>query len=254
MSAKTVTIAREHGRRLPRFESAALARRAMFEARDESLAHLKALDGVSVGFVADRSIESLRALERFYFSLYPRGFAGAKTDRRRFEAAMAFYVGAVATKQLPKARWVIEESPFAPGGYELGIATDGQTVMVGGMCGGWHATKRNTRHDALHRQFHDFWGTELPRAARSVKKPKPARPARDDAAIGREIERLLRLKSNPELLGGPLISFVRHHLKDDRITERRIIAAAESLVRDRVLEKVPCVRRRGFRYRLRSVS
>jgi hypothetical protein len=256
MTKGAAAIAEQYGRTLPKYESAVVARRAMFAERDAALAHLASLDGAIAGFSCDRSIESLRALEAFYFALHARGaaaFARAGTTRKRFEDAMAMYVGSVATKHVRGARWIIEAYAFVPGGYEIGIAVAANRIMIGGMCGDFHKTPPNKRRDALYRQFRDFFGANLPRErARQKAKPSaPEKPPSDDAALAQEIERLLRRKSEPELLGGTLVDYVRYNLKDDRITARRILARAEALVRRGLLEKVPCKRREGFRYRIR---
>jgi hypothetical protein len=241
MSKQALAVATALGKRLPRFASAAAARRALFTERDEALRHLASLDGAAWGFVADRTVDSLRALERFYFALHPRKFARVGTDRARLEDAMAYYLGAVAVK-VAGARWLVAEYPFARGRYEIGVATKSQTVMVGGACDRWHERRPNARRDALRRQFLDWWAS-----ARPVRKT--SRPAVDDAAIAREIERVLGLRSSPALMSGALVDVVRHNLESARLRFGQILAVADSLVRSGRLEKVPCERRSGWRYR-----
>jgi hypothetical protein len=241
MSREGLAVATAIGKRLARFATAAAARCAVFAERDQALRHLAGLDGTACGFGADRTVDSLRALERFYFALYPRKFARAGTDRARFERAMAYYLGAVAVK-VAGARWVVAEYPFVRGRYEIGVATKSQTVMIGGTCDRWHERRPNARHDALRRQFLDWWASAAP-------PRRTSKPAVDEHAIAREIERVFGLRSSRALMSGDLVSVVRHNLRSDRIRFGRIVAIAESLVSSGRLEKVPTERRSASRYR-----
>jgi hypothetical protein len=241
-----IDAARAHGAALPRYENLRAARRALLAERDELLAHLGSLDAGAHGFVHDLSPDSLRRLERWYFALHrARAFARVGSDRRTFEGAMAYYLGAVAKRAVQGARWVVEAYPFTPGRYEIGIATAKHRLMLRGMCDAWHETPHNAREDALFRRFRETW----------VKAPAPRAPGAtvpDGGAIAREIERLLARRSSPLLYPGELVTFVRHGLRNDKILAGEVARAAEQMCAKGLLEKVPLARKAGFRYRLAS--
>jgi hypothetical protein len=121
-----------YGSKLPRFRSVAEARRALYAARDASLA--RDLSAVPL----DRTPESLGEVEKWFFTACP------KRLQPRVERAMGFYFGAVAVKDA-KARWVVTEFPFKPGTYELGIERSLFAIMgIDAMCIGWRTRSRGS--------------------------------------------------------------------------------------------------------------
>ncbi len=172
MTRAGLDAALSYGAKLPRFSTVAAAKRAMFEARDRALEHLRGLD---LDGVLDGSPESLLALEAWYFALHARrgGFARIGTDRRRFETAMGLYSAAVAVRHA-KAKWIVEEFGFAPGTYELGV-TLGLTSLMGvdGMCLDWHRRTSNKYHRALQRDYFDHF--PKPKQKKAAKKKRARR-------------------------------------------------------------------------------
>jgi hypothetical protein len=160
-----------HGAKLPRFATAAIARRTMLAARDEALAAVRAVAGTH-GVVLDDTPESLRAIEAWYFALHGKrgGFARAGTDRRRFETAMGLYYAAVAVADAG-ATWVVQEFAFAPGTYELGLEAGLLAILgVDVMCHDWHLRSGNAQHRALLRDYRQHFPAK--------KRAKAARPAK----------------------------------------------------------------------------
>lgn len=186
MSRKGLAAAHAHGTTLPRFRSAAEARRALHGVRDRSLAELRLLAKDST-FELDATPDSLLVLERWYFALVARrGFSRLGIDRARFEIAMGFYFGAVAVKHA-KARWIVEPFAFTPGTYEIGIAKGNFSLMgIDALCERWHARPGNKTHRALSREYAQHFTP----APKRVSKPKPA-----DVAIEAAVSKILGLKS-----------------------------------------------------------
>lgn len=207
MTRKALVVARAVGAKLPKFRNAIDARRALFGQRDRSLADLRALDAERSGFTMDETPDSLLALETWYFALVARrGFARLGTDRARFESAMGFYFGAVAVRHA-KARWIVEESAFAPGGYEVGV-TRGQFSLLGieTLCEDWHTRPNNKTHRALAREYAQHFAP-----SRRARTSKPKGELTGDA-IETEVLRILARKSTPSRYPWQLADEVRDKL------------------------------------------
>jgi hypothetical protein len=70
----------------------------------------------------DATPESLKWIEAWYFTLVDRGgFRSIGTTREEFEDCMASYFCHVVVATKPDAKWVVEESPFAPGHFGIGV-------------------------------------------------------------------------------------------------------------------------------------
>jgi len=188
MSRQGVAVARAYGERLPRFGTKTAARRALFGERDRALGELRALDGAQI---LDNTVESLLAIERWYFALVAaRGFARLRLARARFEIAMGLYFGVVAVKQ-GGARWLVEELAFAPGRYELGIEARQLRILgLDGLCTDWHKRQGNKAHRALFREYQQ----SLMPTPRRRPVPTPT-PPELEAAIRRELGRAAGVRS-----------------------------------------------------------
>jgi hypothetical protein len=205
MTRQGLSAAHALGTKLPRFRTAAEARRALLEQRDRSLAELRGLDATDSDFVMDSTPASLVALEQWYFALAARrGFARLGTERARFEVAMGFYFGTVAVRHA-KARWIVEEFAFKPGTYELGIAHGKLFSLMGieALCKDWHKRPGNKAHRALSREYAQYFAP----APRRASKPKPA-----DQAIEAEVLRILGRKTRPSRYPWQLAEEIRDKL------------------------------------------
>lgn len=156
MSRQASEVAIQHGRSLPSFKSQQEAEKALFGHRDRHLAHLEILARNCPGFECDYQPESLRALERWYFSLHEaRAFQQIGVTRQVFETCMAMYFGDVAVRRAA-AHWIVEEYFLAPGKYELGVQR-GSTKMMLDRLTDHFAEPNNKRRDRLYRRFKKYF-------------------------------------------------------------------------------------------------
>ena len=122
MSNAGLDVAREFGRRLPHFQNLLEAEQALLKERDRLLDMLRSVAPGSPDFTFDLSPQSLKSLERWYFSLLERpDWTDRQFDRASLERAIAMYFGAVVVRNCPEFSWTVTEFPFLPGHYEIGI-------------------------------------------------------------------------------------------------------------------------------------
>jgi len=147
-------VARAFGRRLPAFGSQREAEVALFRRRDCALERMIELSELAGGaFVADFTPESLKCLERWFFSLSDsEAFSKFSTSRTEMEECMPLYVGEVAARNCPDAKWVVKEYVFESGKYEIGIERGLMTVMYGPMTD-LHKRPGNKRRQSMYREY-----------------------------------------------------------------------------------------------------
>lgn len=157
MSSHSRAVARSHGRRSPAFAGKREARAALVAERDRQLSHLRVWAERAGEAGLDATPESLKRLEAWYFRLVAgRGFRALGTSREAFEDGMASYFGHVVVSTHADARWVVVESPFAPGHFSLGVERGLVT-----WCGAFRAHARapaNARRDRLWREYRKYFG------------------------------------------------------------------------------------------------
>jgi len=149
-------IAIQHGQRLPSFNSQLEADTALFAHRDTHLALLSELAEGYPGFEPDYRPESLKALERWYFSLYEgRTFRRVGVTRQTFEMCMAMYFGETVVRNRP-AHWIVEKYFLAEDRYELGIQ-DGSMKMMLDRLTDHFAEPNNKRRESLFRRYEKYF-------------------------------------------------------------------------------------------------
>jgi hypothetical protein len=122
MSNSGLDVAREFGKRLPHFPSLLEAQQALLIERDRLLDMLRRAAPGLPHFAFDLSPQSLKGLERWYFSLLEKAnWTDQQFDRASLERAIAMYFGAVVVHNCPAFSWTVTEFPFLPGRYEIGI-------------------------------------------------------------------------------------------------------------------------------------
>lgn len=134
---KATTMARrgsetaiQHGEKLLAFPSLEEAQRHLYAFRDKHLALLSEVATQYPDFHPSYMPESLKQLEQWYFHLYETdSFQRVGLTRGIFETCMAMYFGETVVRSTT-ARWIVEEYPFAPGKYELGVRKDLMTMML----------------------------------------------------------------------------------------------------------------------------
>ncbi len=233
MTDRAAKIARTIGQKLPAFESQRAARTALSAKRDAALVRLRVLARVAE-IALDRTPESLRPLEDWYLDLFRRrGFAKIGATRRELEDAMSFYVGAVAVRTVPGAKWVVEGQGFVAGRYEIGVHSGLQTMMVEGLCDDWHM-RAGVRKGALLRNFRSWWPAKEPEKKKPSRTPPPEEPRVREAIAAK-----LGLKSTGPMLGGSLHVAVRHRLRDDRVPMKWFVALLQTMVEEGRLATTP---------------
>jgi hypothetical protein len=153
MGKAGLQAAADHGKQLPIFRTLADARQELFALRAHHLAVLSnAAEGRSPASL-DRSPESLKPLEAWYFQLLDTDSFGATgPSRAEFERGLPFYFGEVLARIHPPFEWIVEESAFAPERYEIGVRRGLITVM---LTLPWDLSARphNKRRLSMWRQF-----------------------------------------------------------------------------------------------------
>jgi len=152
MSRYSLKVARDFGAKLPSFETLEEAQRYWTQVRSEHLSLLGSLAANTPSFSADYSADSLKHLELWYFELYEvDSFGDLGTSRAVFETCMAMYLGEVAVRSAG-AEWVIQEFPFVPGKYQMGVRKGGTTLMLWRMTDHFRVPN-NKRRQSIYRQY-----------------------------------------------------------------------------------------------------
>jgi hypothetical protein len=141
---------------LPAFESARVAERQLLALRDRSLGWLDEF-ARKRGVALPHERAGLETLEDLYFRVFvdDRGLL-VRRHRSAFESAMGFFFGAVAARE--GATWTVQESPFAPGHFALGVQRGQVTVLLNKLGQGWERRPNNERRRLLRREYERFFG------------------------------------------------------------------------------------------------
>ena len=146
----------EHGRALPSFPDQRTAETTLYRLRDERLQKLTDAATHSTTFSADCSPESLKALEAWYFELWDsKSFDAIGIDRKEFECCMGAYLGEVFVRNAPGFNWCVEEFPFEPGKYQLGVRKPLVVIMTPGFAD-LYASLRNKRRQRVWREYQQY--------------------------------------------------------------------------------------------------
>lgn len=139
MSRYSLKVATEFSSALPSFGSQAEAEAALFERKDRALADLQ-----SKLASLDFTPESLKGLEG---AALQSGVQSIPPDQ------IGFYLGEVYCRSAA-FNWVVSESPFAPGRYEIGVTRGLVTIMV--TKGRTVTLDRNKRLQSLWKEYQRY--------------------------------------------------------------------------------------------------
>jgi hypothetical protein len=144
MSHQGMITAKQYAEDLPKFENLSSAESALLKAKEQTLGAL--LDQYGEPLLLDLSRESLKRLEKWYIeSGCPEAGAGGYS----MPHAVGFYFGEVLCK-LGGFRWVVEEFPFEPGRYGIGVKRPLLSIML--TKGRRPTLERNKRMQSLWRE------------------------------------------------------------------------------------------------------
>jgi hypothetical protein len=129
MSFRGLQFAREYGVRLPSFSSLAKAETALFSLRDTRLARIHAWAASSGRFLADGTPTSLNSVEAWYFEVAPTSRKAVGVTKDDLDAAIGAYFGHVLVESAG-FEWMVEEDPFVPGHFEMGVRKGLFTLML----------------------------------------------------------------------------------------------------------------------------
>lgn len=156
MSRYGLKIARLFGKTLPAFSSQAEAETVLLAFRDAKLRRIHELASNSPDFRPDYTPESLKALERLYFQLYEsKSFEKIGSTREEFEECMAMYFGEVVVRNIPTAKWAVQEFAFEKGKYEIGVQKGLTTIMLRRFTDHFK-TPNNKKQEWIWRQFKQY--------------------------------------------------------------------------------------------------
>jgi hypothetical protein len=157
MSREGLKVARSASRRLPAFSSQREARSRLLALRDDRLSRLKAWAKQAAEFRLDSAPESLKRIEAWYFALVDDdGFRSLGTSREEFEDCMASYFCRVVVATHADAKWVVEESPFVRGRFEVGVQR-GYCTWAGSFRDHFRAPANKSR-TRIFRDYQKFFG------------------------------------------------------------------------------------------------
>ena len=123
MSKQGVTTAIAHGAELPGYGSLEEARDGLWRLRASCI---QALVAALTESVLDFSLESLNALEQWFFA---GGQPSALPSGMPRSTAIAFYFGEVLVRHR-SFTWVVEPYFMSPGRYEIGVRRGLTTIML----------------------------------------------------------------------------------------------------------------------------
>ncbi len=174
MTRHGLKVALKHAESLPSFSSLEEAEKFLFGLRDtlcELLEHLAEQSDVRL----DYSPESLKSLEKWYFDLCAcEGFGALGVTLEDFERCMGFYRGRVYTKNHPEFDWIVKESPFHPGKFEIGVSAPGFTLMIGRVAH-LQELKHNVRRESMFREYRK-WTTPAKASKQPIKGHRRNKP------------------------------------------------------------------------------
>ena len=159
MSAAGRKAALAHGAKLPGFDNRDEAAAALSAEKDAAVAGLVSDCASAPDVALDFSPDSLLGLERWYFErIAQRRFFGMirTADPEVLAKWCAFYFGEVVVRNLAGATWVVEEFPFVPGRYTIGVHHDLCTMILTSFHEKLHHPK-NKKHDSLWRTYQCYF-------------------------------------------------------------------------------------------------
>ncbi|MDN7245563.1 hypothetical protein [Planococcus shenhongbingii] len=122
MSKQSLRVAIEKGKKLRKCESLKEAESYFLNFKETVLGQFDLVAGESPFFTADYKVESLKALEKWYFHLIESDeFEQLGMNRNDFETVLAMYFGEVVVRNNEDAKWEVEEYAFVPGRYTFGV-------------------------------------------------------------------------------------------------------------------------------------
>ena len=144
MSRQGMIAAKQYAEDLPKFESLSTAESVLLMAKEQTLGAL--LDQYGERLSLDLSRESLKRLEKWYIeSGCPEAGAGSYS----MPHAIGFYFGEVLCR-FGGFHWVVEEFPFEPGRYDIGVKRPLLSIML--TKGKRPTLERNKRMQSLWRE------------------------------------------------------------------------------------------------------
>src|SRR5262249_50666800 len=155
MSAAGRKAALAHGDKLPKFGSLDEATAALTAEKDAAVASVLSDCESSPDVALDFSPDSLLRLEQWYFErISQRRFFGMvrAVDPERLARWCAFYFGEVVVRNLKGAVWVVEEYPFVPGRYTIGVRHGMCTMTLTSFHQKLHHPE-NKKRDSIWRTF-----------------------------------------------------------------------------------------------------
>ena len=159
MSAAGRKGALARGDKLPEFSSRDEAVVALAAEKDAAVASLLSDRQLSPDIALDFSSDSLLRLERWYFERVSlRRFFGMvrAADPEVLARWCAFYFGEVVVRNLDGAAWVVEEFPFVPERYTIGVRHGMLTMNLASFYEKLHHPK-NKKHDSLWRTYEHYF-------------------------------------------------------------------------------------------------
>jgi len=156
MSKQGLTLASQHGEKLPPFANHKEAANYYFDFRDKHLDLLAEAATKSPSFQPDYSAESLKHLEQWYFHLYETDtFLTEGIDRETFETCMAMYFGETAVESA-HAQWIVEPYFLASNKYELGVRKGSFTMMLSRFTDHFREPT-NKKQESLFRRYKRYF-------------------------------------------------------------------------------------------------
>ena len=155
MSRNGRKVAFEHAAALPSFASLAEAEKFYFKLRNNFRETLNTLAGKN-NIPLDYSPESLKTLEKWFFDLYESGgFKKLGISQKEFEGCMGIYQGYVYTENDPEFKWIVQESSFIKGKFQMGITKGYFALMLGGQAN-LPILKDNKRRQSMYREYKKY--------------------------------------------------------------------------------------------------
>lgn len=155
MSRNGRKAALEHAAKLPSFTSQAEAEEFYFKLRDNLRQTLNTLASKN-NIPLDYSPESLKTLEKWFFDLYKSGgFEKLGISQKDFEGCMGIYLGYVYTENDPHFKWIVLESSFVKGKFEIGVTKNNFTLMMGPVTN-LPILKDNKRRQSMYREYKKY--------------------------------------------------------------------------------------------------
>ena len=176
MTRRGLKVALQHADSLPSFPSLDEAKRVLFQLRDDLRDRIQQLSN-RCNVPLDFSPDSLKALEKWYFDLCRSdGFGQLGVTQEEFERCMGFYNGFVHTENDPRFKWIVKESPFMAGRFEIGVTKERFIRMVGRVSH-LQQLKNNKRMQSMFREYKKYASPpKEPRRRAPIKGHKGNKP------------------------------------------------------------------------------